>query len=295
MCPGNGPGGGVKGVDFFFIQMTDPQFGMFAQLSGMSKRRILDFRRRMGWTVRPAPKTTGFADETGLYEKAIAAANRLNPAFVVVSGDMVHDKDDPSQLAELRRITGQLNAHIPVYWAAGNRDVANTPTPESLAQYRQRFGEDNYSFQHGGASFIVLNSAVGFDDSQIPHEWDRQVAFLRSSLKTAYNNSGSQIVVFLHHPLYAQQPDEEDSWAVIARDKRKVLLELFEEHGVSAVFSGHWHRCHSVDHNGIQMVTTGPVGYPLGDDPSGFRIVKVFADRIEHQYYGLDAIPQSVE
>ena len=43
------------------------------------------------------------------------------------------------------------------------------------------------------------------------------------------------------------------------------------------------------------MVTTGPVGYPLGDDPSGLRIVKVYRDRIEHAYYGLDTIPETIK
>jgi predicted phosphodiesterase len=95
--------------------------------------------------------------------------------------------------------------------------------------------------------------------------------------------------------LYGQHPEEPDSWAVIPRDKRKVLLGLFETNRVSAVFAGHWHRCHYVNHKGIQMVTTGPVGYPLGDDPSGLRIVKVFQDHIEHQYYGLDDLPETVE
>ena len=164
-------------MDFFFIQMTDPQFGLFADFSGMTESRILELRQTMGFKIRRVPKTTGFADETALYEKAIAAANRLDPAFVVVSGDMVQDKDDTGQLAELRRITGQLDSHIPIHWAAGNWDVGSTPTQVSLAQYRERFGEDNYSFQHGGASFIVLNSSVAFDDSKVPQEWGRQGGF----------------------------------------------------------------------------------------------------------------------
>ena len=280
---------------FFFIQMTDPQFGMFASLSGMDESRILDFRQRMGWKIRPSPKITGFADETTLYEKAIAAANRLNPAFVMVSGDMVQDYDQPDQLTELWRITAQLNSHIPIYWAPGNWDVGNRPTSESLSRYRDHFGEDNYSFEYADTGFIVLNSCVGFDDSQVPQEWDRQVVFLRSTLQEARGKRRSHIVVFLHHPLYAQDPEEDDSWAVIARDKRKVLLELFEEYRVSALFHGHWHHCHYLDHKGMQMVTTGPVGYPLGDDPSGLRIVKVFPDRIESQYYGLDSVPDKVD
>ena len=45
----------------------------------------------------------------------------------------------------------------------------------------------------------------------------------------------------------------------------------------------------------LQMVTSGPVGYPLGDDPSGLRIVKVYDDRIEHEYFAFDALPDSVD
>ena len=281
-------------MDFFFIQMTDPQFGMFAALSGMDETRILDLRRQLGWKIRQTPKTTGFAYETALYEKAIAVANRLNPAFVVMCGDMVQDEDDPSQLAELRRITGRLDPHIPIHWAAGNRDVGNKPTQESLARYRERFGEDQYCFEYGGSSFIVLNNCVSFDDSLVAPEWDRQVGFLRTSLKEAQDTGSTHLVVFTHYPMYAQHRDEEDSWAVIPREKRWVLLDLFEAHGVSAVFSGHWHRNNCVAHGGIQMVTSAPVGYPLGDDPSGIRIVKVYPDRIEHQYYGLDATPDTV-
>jgi hypothetical protein len=47
---------------FFFLQLSDPQFGMFT-----------------------ADKD--FAQETANFEFAIATANRLKPAFVVVTGD----------------------------------------------------------------------------------------------------------------------------------------------------------------------------------------------------------------
>ena len=275
--------------------MADPQFGMFASVSGMPESEILELRRTMGIKVRKAPKITGFADETALYEKAIAAANRLKPAFVAVTGDMVQDKDDLSQLTELRRITGKLDPHIPVYWAAGNWDVGSSPTQHTLDQYRERFGDDNYSFEYRGTSFIVLNSSVAFDDTEVPQEWERQLTFLRSSLRDAQTNGSNHIIVFVHHPLYAENPEEEASWAVLPPDKRSILLDLFEAHGVSAVFAGHWHRCHYLNHKGIQMVTTGAVGYPLGEEPSGLRIVKVFQGRIEHQYYGFDDLPESVE
>ena len=96
-------------------------------------------------------------------------------------GDMVNDSDDQAQLDELWRITGLLDDAIPMHWAAGNHDVGNELTPESLATYRRRFGEDNYFFDHGGSRFVVLNSNVAYDPSHVPEEWERQVDFLRDA------------------------------------------------------------------------------------------------------------------
>ena len=285
---------GAAAMSFFFIQMADPQLGMFAASSGLSESKIEEFRR-MGLRIRPAPQITGFADETALYEKAIAEVNRLRPDFVVMCGDMVNDQDDQEQLAEVERITAQLDSDIPMYWAAGNHDVGNTPTPESLRLYRQRYGEDDYSFDHKGSHFLVLNSCIFFDPSEIPGEWERQLQFVTQDLQKATADRPEHILVSVHHPLFVGTPDDDDSWLVIPQERRRVLLELFKGHGVTAVFTGHWHQNNLATDGELQMVTTGPVGYPLGDDPSGFRIVKVLGPRIEHEYYGFDDMPQAVE
>ena len=80
---------------------------------------------------------------------------------------------------------------------------------------------------------------------------------------------------------------------IIPKERRRVILELLKAHNVVAVFSGHWHRNVYGFDGEFQMVTSGPVGYPLGDDPSGIRIVKVFDDRIEHEYFGFEELPDS--
>ena len=263
-------------MSFFFIQMADTQFGAFAAFS------------------EPESNSTGFAEETALYEKAIAAANRLKPGFVVMCGDMVSDPDDQGQINELMRITGRLDTRIPMHWVAGNCDVGGAPSDESLDKYRERFGRDNYSFDHDGSHFIVLDSCVSYDPSNVPQEWDRQVDFLKADLQKARDSGCAQIVVFMHHPLFGRDPGEGDSTMAIPGERRRVLLDLFKRHGVSAVFAGHWHRNNYASDGGLQMVTSGPVGYPLGDDPSGLRIVKVYDDRLEHEYFGLDALPEAV-
>ncbi|MDB5242532.1 MAG: 3-carboxymuconate cyclase, partial [Spirosoma sp.] len=63
---------------------------------------------------------------------------------------------------------------------------------------------------------------------------------------------------------------------------------------VSHIFAGHYHRNAFGKSGDMEMVTTGPVGKPLGNDPSGFRIVKVSGGQVSHQYYELDQVPERI-
>ena len=138
-----------------FIQMADPQFGMFSSISKLTEEEAIS-RSREGLTLRYAEQEfDGFAPETKLFTKAIKYANEYKPDFVVICGDMVNEADSDDQRKELFRITSQLNKDIPIYWVAGNHDVGNTPTPETLNSYRKLFGEDNYSFQIENYYFII--------------------------------------------------------------------------------------------------------------------------------------------
>ncbi len=255
---------------FWFAQMADPQFGFF-------------------------DKDRTFDRETVLYEKAIAAANRLGPRFVINCGDLVNKPGDPAQIAELLRITKKLKPQIPMFWVAGNHDVENVPTAQSLAAYRKIFGPDRYSFHYRRSHFIVINTCVCQHPEKVPAEWDGHLAFLREKLAESKREGDHHSLVFGHHPFFLKSVDEADAYWTIPQERRKLLIDLFAEHGVTAIFSGHYHRNNLAQHGDLQMITTGPVGKPLGKDPSGFRIVKVRPDRIEHAYHGLDAMPQAVD
>ena len=279
---------------FFFVQFADPQFGMYAALSGLDDDRLADYHRR-GLNVAATPKITGFARETELYESAIASANRLAPKFVVTCGDMINDADQHAQFEELTRITGKLDDSIPMHWVPGNHDVGNVVTTESLAEYRARFGRDDYFFDHAGSRMVVLNSNIAVDPSLVPNEWQRQRAFAEHAIGEARAQGADHILVFTHYPLFLHDAEEEDSSIIVPRERRRILLEMFHRHRVSAIFAGHWHRNVYGRDGDLEMVTSGPVGYPLGDDPSGLRVIKVFDDHIEHEYFALDAVPESVE
>ena len=75
---------------------------------------------------------------------------------------------------------------------------------------------------------------------------------------------------------------------MVPSERRRILLDLFKDNGVSFVFSGHWHRNGYAKDENLEMITTGPVGFPLGDDPSGFRVVRIGNDSLEHEYISLE-------
>lgn len=254
---------------FFFIQMADPQFGFFTA-------------------------NQDFVRETANFERAIAAANRLRPAFVVVCGDLTHRAGDIAQVAEYLRIVAQLDKSIPLYSVPGNHDLALPLSAESVRAYRQRVGPDRYTFESHGLLGIVINTSLLKEPTVVPDETAAQEAWLRVTLASARNAGRKRIMVFQHHSWFLARADEPDQYFNLPSARRRDLLDLLEQFGVSHVFAGHYHR-NALGRDGtLEMVTTGPVGKPLGIDPSGFRIVTVRGDSVSHRYYSLDSLPGRV-
>ncbi len=251
---------------FFFIMLTDPQFGMY---SG----------------------DKGFEQESANYEFAVAAVNRLKPAFAIVLGDLINKPGDAAQMAEYRRISGKVDRSIPVYHVAGNHDVGNEPTPESLAAYRNSLGRDYYSFHAGSIHAIVLDSPLIYAPKGALKEYEAQDAWLKKELAGAKAAGTRHIVIFQHHPYFIKEASEPDQYANIPLVRRRALLELFRNHGVRYVFAGHHHQNGIATDGEIQMVISGPVGKPLGADGSGIRIAMVRDAVIEHRYFDFGFLP----
>jgi 3',5'-cyclic AMP phosphodiesterase CpdA len=255
---------------FFFIQLSDPQLGMFTD-------------------------NRDFAQDAANFEFAVAAVNRLKPAFVIVTGDLVHKPGDAAQIAEYRRIVAKISPSIPVYNIAGNHDVENVPTPASLAAYEKTFGPDRYTFRHGGIVGIVLNSSVIHSPQQSAERLATQAAWLRAELAQARAEKPRHIVVFQHHPWFLQSAGEADQYFNIPIARRAEYMALFREFGVRYLFCGHYHRNAEARDGEIENVTSGPVGKPLGGGKSGIRVAIVRDDRIDHVYHELCDLPVAID
>lgn len=253
---------------FFFIQMTDPQFGFHSDKE--------------------------FVKETVNFEKAIAKANQLHPAFVIVTGDLINKPGDSLQLAEYKRIVAKLDPSISIYHVAGNHDVGNDPQEKDIVAYRKQFGPDYYTIKYHGMIGIILNSLYFKNPAGVLKEANAQDVWLRKVLQKAKKNKAQPVIVFQHHSWFLNDPEEKEEYFNIDKKMRDTYLPLFSAAGVSHIFAGHYHRNAFGKFGLMEMVTTGPVGIPLGKDPSGFRIVIVKGNVVSHKYYDLDAVPDSI-
>lgn len=251
---------------WFFIHITDPQFGMF-------------------------DSNESFEKETILYEKAVAKINGLNPDFVVITGDFVHAQESESQMNEFKRITAKINPKIPVYYSPGNHDIGLNPDKESLRKYRLNYGRDRFSFEHKGSSFIGFNTSLIKAKLEKPEQKQYKwlVKMLRKSQKAQH------IILFCHYPFFNKTVDEPTAYSNIDLEYRIKYLDLFNTNNVDALFTGHYHNNSYSTYENVELVTTSALGKPLGKAPSGFRIIKVSSDRIEHEYFGLEVLPDTVK
>ena len=255
-----------QGRTEFFVQIADTQFGTYTG-------------------------DKDFVQETANYEFAVANINRLRPAFVVVCGDLINKTGDAAQTAEYLRITATIDPTIPVHAVAGNHDVGNEPTPASLASYRARFGPDYYSFRHGSVYGIVLDSSLISAPGKVLADANAQETWLKAEFEKAKQSGAPHVVIFQHISLFLEKPDEPAQYFNIPMEARRRYLDLLKASGVRYVFAGHYHRNASGRDGDLEMITTGPISRPLGDDPNGMRIVMVRERTLEHTYYGLGSIP----
>ncbi len=258
---------------FFFMQLADTQYGMF---SG----------------------DKGFEQEAALVQRTVEHINRLRPRFVIVCGDLTNATPEHAryraQVTQYQNDFSKVDEEIPLVCVCGNHDIGNRPTSKSIASYQENFGDDYFSFWVGGVCNIVLNSSVLKDPGGAPEVLAAQQEWLAQQLSDAKTAKAKHILLFQHHPLFLANADEPDQYFNIPLERRTPMVDQLKLADVRAVFAGHYHRNAHGRAGAMEMITTGPVGRPLGRDPSGFRIVTVYETKIQHKYWGMDDVPESV-
>lgn len=234
---------------FTFVQMTDPQIGFV-----VSEER-----------------------SDTMMKAAVAEVNALDPAVVIITGDLVNwaYSDIQDSIYFVRR--AEIKA--PVYEVPGNHDI-RTGEPESRDRYARLHGETRFAFRKHGCAFIGIDSnCIKNGETELEQE---QLEWLEAQLKAA--RSARYTFVFLHCPVIRQSIDEPEDYFNFPTDKRAEYISLFKEYGVDAVFAGHTHIDYRTEYEGIGFYTAGPVGYAFDRDRSGYNVVKVGKEGFTVEY-----------
>lgn len=157
--------------------------------------------------------------------------------------------------------------------------------------YRSDFGDDYYEFYVDGVKFLAINTQYFWGEpSGLEEQETDQKIWLRTILMKRQKKF-KHVVLFQHVPWFYQHPEEQTSINSIGMVKRKDYANMMFYNKVDYVFSGHVHGNYLAKDEGLEVVVTSALSCQfMGDDP-GYRIVKVFEEKLQHKFFLLDETP----
>ena len=239
------------GTDVFrFAFITDPQIGMNSP-SGLrgpgSDKERLDF--------------------------AVAYINANDVDFVVFGGDQIDSADSENTDAQLDALEESLSGlAVPYYGVIGNHEQGD---PSKSWKYVERGLPVRFSLVHKDTFLVGINSSWlrgGFGEKYMQDEWD----YLEAEFSRAPADTKHRFVI-MHWPLLNYHPREEVTyWNMPNREK---LIDLFRQHRVSCILSGHWQQDIDARWRGISLITSVGTSLPLQyPEELSFKLVTVFED-----------------
>ena len=211
--------------------------------------------------------------------KGIKEINSLrpHPKFVVVTGDLIDGAKSEESFRLYKTLFSQLQ--YPFYSVYGNHDG-------DKGYYVKTVEKLNYSFDVPPYHFIVLdnidwNAPRGTYNGGFTEE---TVSWLSEHLQSVVWDRKTPIIMFMHASIYRgfsySNDLPGDTW------NYEPVIKMIEPYNVIACFSGHAHCNAYIREHEIDFITTGCLSNERGNSncPVGYRIVKVYKDRVETVY-----------
>lgn len=249
---------------FFFLQLSDPQFGFMDNNKSISA-------------------------ETEAMNKAVTAINQLKPPFMVITGDFVNNSKSKEQIAAYKSMIAQIDSSVKVYMIPGNHDIGKV-SRSSIDNYKKNYGETHFSFRYGDCAFIGIDSNIIKEEDKEREEV--QFKWLEQELQKTKDARFK--FVFTHCSVFLKRMDEPVNYSNFSLPMREKYVRLFQKYGVNAIFAGHLHNNAYGKVGNMEMITIGPVGKVLGTGYQGMNLVKVYPDRFISEFIALNQFPKEV-
>ena len=229
-----------------------------------------------------------FADEP-MNELAALQVNRLNPALVLMTGDLTN-KNTPAEWKTFNRIYGTLKP--PFYPLPGNHDtlydrasltreklgdlldsgkknwkladeLAGKEESDRTALFKHFTGrKPYYSIEKNGCVFIGLNTGVASVDAE-------QMKWFRGELERT--RDAKHVFVLGHYPVLPHFGNS------VAGPEAQEILTLLRQYRVTGYLSGHRHRYDYRVHDGVTHVLCDCLCW---GEYRSYQIYHVFPDRV---------------
>jgi len=268
------------------LLITDTQLGMALKNIKFGKWT----KKALNWSDALDPSEK----ELKNLNKFLQFTNEHKPDFIIHTGDIVNEIDKPNDLSNYKSFVNNIEYkinHVP-----GNHDVgidSDKLSREGLDFYHKHFGNDFYNFQWNDFELFFLNSSI-FINYENKDFYNQQIDFIKQTLNGFSSNK--RILIFMHHPPFIDKKDILSSHEELIYSKdltywifeekiRNEFFELFKDHKLEYVFTGHLHINLETSFKETKIITTSALGLPLGDDPSGYRIIDYKDGKLSYKFF----------
>ncbi len=189
------------------------------------------------------------------------------PDAVIHTGDLVEFGGREDLIANFFNIEKELTARAPIFPAIGQSDQ-----PPDLMRKVFPLLADNpwYSFDRAGAHFVICNLWKTASQKKVETSADgKQAAWLRDDLANAKKRGAKYIFAVVHEPVI-------DANGNTPKALRDVFTPIFENFGVTAVFSGAHYFSHATK-NGVHYFTNGGGGALLESAPPRAGVYRYYS------------------
>jgi 3',5'-cyclic AMP phosphodiesterase CpdA len=216
-------------------------------------------------------------------------ANAAEVEAVIVNGDLtINGADSDAEVAFAAAALKGLRAQVLA--VPGNHDVGDEPpgqdpeqitNVERLARWDRLFGVDHWVWEVGSWVLIGLNAQLFGSELGREHQQSR---WLDRQLIAAERRP---LALFLHKPLFIEQPGEDRATAsCIVPAARAGLLARLGHANLQLVVSGHLHEHRERIVGGTRHVWAPAVAFAApqqhgGDGTCGLLAIEFTADRFE--------------
>jgi acid phosphatase type 7 len=229
--------------------------------------------------------------------KTLSNATSIPVSNLVIAGDMSYADSDPGRWTSWFELMEPLLRTLPTHVAAGNHelecdrdgnlftfyekcfvspnrvhDAVQKPFSKRPwevwkqcshpSQFRAEydFGNAYYSYEHGLAKVVVLSSYSHTDVNSTQYQW------LQNELSTKFRRDRTPwLIAVFHSPFYTTFLGHQEEMQAVSM--RAAMEDLFVQHGVNLVVSGHDHaylRTHPMYRGQVVPSGRAPVYWTLG-------------------------------